>query len=142
MNFEPFDTGLVEHRLKDQVPELREVGGAADYAAIQELRGFPVPSAYVIFAGESGPGGTARVQPAVTRFGVALALRNYRPGAGDQLGAELRQIIGKARAALIGWAPPVAGATALQWEGGQVMDYDHSTVLFVESYQLNYLLQR
>lgn len=145
MNFEPFDTGLVVERLKSQVPDLRQVGGAADYAAVQELRGFAVPSAFVIFAGESGgatgPRG-ARVQPAVTRFGLALAVRNYRPGAGDQLGDELRKVLGQTRSALIGWTPPVPGATALAWEAGEVMDYDHSTVLYVESYQLTHLLQK
>ena len=145
MNFEPFDTGLVIDRLKTQVPDLRQVGGAADYAAVQELRGFATPSAFVIFAGESG-GGTgprgARVQAAVTRFGLALAVRNYRPGAGDQLGDELRKVLGLTRSALIGWVPPTPGATALVWEAGEVMDYDHSTVLYVESYQLNHLLQK
>lgn len=146
MNFEPFDTGLVEQRLKTMVPELRQVGGAADYAAVQDLRGFATPSAFVIFAGESGNAASgprgARVQPAVTRFGVALAVRNFRPGAGEQLGDELRQIIGKTRSALIGWVPPTPGATALVWEAGEVMDYDHSTVLYVESYQLTHLLQK
>lgn len=145
MNFEPFDTGLVVERLKAQVPDLREVGGAADYAAVQELRGFATPSAFVIFAGESGGGAGprgARVQPAATRFGLALAVRNYRPGAGDQLGDELRKYIGLTRLALIGWVPPVPGATALAWEAGEVMDYDHSTVLYVESYQLTHLLQK
>ena len=82
------------------------------------------------------------VQPAVTRFGVALAVRNYRPGAGDQLGDELRKFIGLTRSALIGWVPPTPGATALAWEAGEVMDYDHSTVLYVESYQLTHLLQK
>ena len=145
MNFEPFDTGLVIARLQAQVPDLRKVGGAADYAAVQELRGFATPSAFVIFAGESGgasgPRG-ARVQPAVTRFGLALAVTNYRPGAGDQLGDELRKFIVLTRSALIGWVPPTPGATALAWEAGEVMDYDHSTVLYVESYQLTHLLQK
>ena len=45
MNFEPFDTGLVEQRLKTQVPVLLEVGGAAEYAAIQQLSTFRTPSA-------------------------------------------------------------------------------------------------
>ena len=145
MNFEPFDTSLVVARLKAEVPALREVSGAAEYAAVMDLRSFQTPSAYVIFAGESGgdagPHG-ARVQPAVTRFGVVLAVRNYRPGAGDQLGDELRKFIGLTRTALIGWVPPVPGATALTWEEGQVMDYDNSTVLYVDSYQLTNLLQK
>ena len=145
MNFEPFDTNLVIERLKAQVTDLRQVGGAADYAAVQELRGFATPSAYVIFAGESGGGigpRGARVQPAVTRFGLALAVTNYRPGAGGQLGDELRKVLGLTRSALIGWVPPTPGATALAWEAGEVMDYDHSTVLYVESYQLTHLLQK
>ncbi|MBI1626920.1 phage tail terminator protein [Comamonas suwonensis] len=146
MNFEPFDTSLVVERLKALVPDLREVGGAADYAAVQELRGFQTPSAFVIFASESGNAGPgprgARVQPAVSRFGLALAVRNYRPGAGDQLGDELRKVLGLTRSALIGWVPPTPGATALAWEAGEVMDYDHSTVLYVESYQLTHLLQK
>lgn len=145
-NFQPFDTGLVEQRLRQQVPELREVGGAAQYAAVQELRGFSAPCAYVIFAGEEdgnapGPRG-ARVQPAVARFGVALAVRNYRPGMGEQLAPELRELIGKTRAALIGWLPPLPGVTPLAWVGGAVMDYDTATVLYVETYQLTHMLQR
>ena len=146
MNFEPFDTSLVEQRLKVQAPVLLDVGGAAEYAAIKELRFFKPPSAYVIFAGESGSAAPAprglRVQPADTRFGVALAVRNYRPGAGDQLNEELRQVIGAVRTALVGWVPPVPGATAVAWVGGGVMDYDDSTVLYVETYQLTHLLQK
>ena len=144
MNFEPFDTSLVVARLKAEVPALREVGGAADYAAVQELRSFPAPSAYVIFADETGSQGPRgpRVQPAVTRFGVALAVRNYRPGAGDQLGDEMRQVVGQVRSALIGWVPPVPGATAITWEAGSVMDYDQSMLLYVISFQLTNLLQK
>ena len=145
-NFQPFDTGLIEQRLRQLVPALREVGGAAQYAAVQDLRGFVPPCAYVIFAGEEGsnaPGPRgARVQPAVARFGIALAVRNYRPGMGDQLAPELRELIGQTRAALIGWLPPVPGAAPLAWEGGAVMDYDNATVLYVEAYQLTHLLQR
>lgn len=146
MNFEPFDTSLVEQRLKAQVPVLLEVGGAAEYAAIQQLSTFRTPSAYVIFAGESvgaGPArGGLRVQPAETRFGVALAVRNYRAGAGGQLNEELRQVIGAVRSALQGWVPPVPSATALAWLGGHVADYDASTVLYLETYQLTHLLQK
>ena len=58
------------------------------------------------------------------------------------LGHELRKFIGLTRSALIGWVPPTPGATALAWEAGEVMDYDHSTVLYVESYQLTHLLQK
>jgi len=147
MNFEPFDTGLVMARLKDQAlcPDLREVGGAADYAAVKDLRSFATPSAFVIFAGEmgglNGPRG-ARVQPASVTFGVAMAVRNYRPEPGSQLGPELRRVIGQVRTALIGWLPAAPGATHVMWTGGELMDYDDSTALFVDAYQLNHVLQK
>lgn len=145
MNFEPFDTGLVITRLRDQVKTAREIAGAAEYAAIKDLRGFQTPALYVIFAREGGnaqgPRG-ARVQPAQTSFGVVMAARNYRPGAGGQLDPELRQLIGLVRSALIGWVPPAPGATAIAWTGGDVLDYDDSTVLYADSYQLTNLLQK
>ena len=147
MNFEPFDTGLVIARLSDKAlcPDLRLVGGAADYATVKDLRSFATPSAYVIFAGEvggqNGPRG-ASVQPASVTFGVAMAVRNYRPDPGSQLGPELRKVIGQVRSALIGWLPPTLGATHLMWTAGELMDYDDSTALFVDAYQLNHVLKK
>ena len=45
MSFAPFDTSLIVERLVTQLPALHFVGGAADYAAVKELRGFRTPSA-------------------------------------------------------------------------------------------------
>jgi len=56
MRFEPFDTGLIVQHLRQQVPELHFVGGAADYAAVRELASFRTPSAYVVFAEEENTG--------------------------------------------------------------------------------------
>ena len=56
MSFAPFDTSLIVERLVTQLPALHFVGGAADYAAVKELRGFRTPSAYVIFAEENNSG--------------------------------------------------------------------------------------
>lgn len=56
MNFEPFDTSLVVNRLRQQVPGLQFVGGAADYAAVKTLAEFRTPSAYVVFAEEENTG--------------------------------------------------------------------------------------
>lgn len=143
-NFEPFDTSLVEARLKAEVPELREVAGAADYAAVKNLRDFIVPGAYVLLADESGGGSVrgAKAAPASAEFGVVLAVRNFRDRAGGQLKDELRELLGKVRAALIGWTPPAPGATACSWRGGAQMDYDDATILWVEAYECTHVLMR
>lgn len=142
--YEPFDTSLVADRIRDQVKGLRLIGNAADYAAVKDLRSFVVPSAYVIFAAESGepsPRG-ARGQPASADFGVALAVRNYRTQRGAQLADELRTLLGEVRTALIGWTPPVPGVTAIGWRSGAVMDYDDSTALWVDVYECTHVLQQ
>lgn len=142
MSYAPFDTTLVEARIKAEATDIRKVGGAAEFAAINALRGFATPSAFVIFAEEEAgqaPAGSP-ITPATARIGVAIAARNYRAGAGGQVGEELRHLIGQVRKALIGWTPPSVGATAMSWAGGAVMDYDDSTVLYVDTFSLTHLL--
>ncbi|MGA0610565.1 phage tail terminator protein [Caldimonas sp. KR1-144] len=144
-NFEPFDTDLVMERLKAEVPEFRLVEGAAEYASISQLRDFQPPCAYVLLANESGGNGGARgarAAGASAEFGVVLAVRNYREQRGAQLRGELRTLLGKVRAALIGWVPPSPGATACAWRGGAVMDYDNATLLWVEAYESAHVLMR
>ncbi|MGC4076863.1 MAG: hypothetical protein QM702_07480 [Rubrivivax sp.] len=143
MSYEPFDDTLVIARVRGQVAKLRQVQGAADYAAIKVLRDYPAPSAYVLMADE-GPGQAPRgapVMPAQVTLGVALALRNYRERAGAQMGAEARELIGLVRRALIGWQPPVIGATPFEWRGGQVMDYDDARLVWVDTFGCTYLMQ-
>lgn len=143
MNFEPFDTDLVVARIKAEAAGLRLVGGAADYATVRSLRDLNPPAAYVLLADEAGTAaGAARVAPALARFGVAIAIRKYRAGAGEQLTGEARTLIGQVRAALIGWQPATPGAGPCQWLAGAVMDYDDSTLLWVETYQCTHVLQR
>ena len=98
MRFEPFDTGLIVQHLRQQVPELHFVGGAADYAAVRELASFRTPSAYVVFAEEENTGkfpATPQVcfQGSSAKFGVVLALRNYQEQLGGQMGEEARKLI-------------------------------------------------
>ena len=147
MNFEPFDIGLIVAHLRAQVADLHEVGGAADYAAVQNIRDFPTPSAYVIFAEEQN---TARVpaspgigvQESVAQFGVVLALRHYREARGEQMLPEALALIGQARCALIGHKPAARGARVLQWLSGKVLDYDAGVLLFADLYQIHYLLHK
>ena len=102
MRFEPFDTGLIVQHLRQQVPELHFVGGAADYAAVRELASFRTPSAYVVFAEEENTGkfpATPQVcfQGSSAKFGVVLALRHYSEQLGEQMQQEARRLIGASR---------------------------------------------
>ena len=147
MSFEPFDTGVVMKRLEAQVPELQMVGGAADYAAVKELRSFRTPSAYVVFADDENTGSVpdsigVLSQEALVQFGVVLALRNYGDSRGEQLADPARQLIGRVRAALIGHRPQCKGARVIGWASGKVLDYDASVLLFADLYRVHYVMTK
>jgi len=147
MRFEPFDTGLIVQHLRQQVPELHFVGGAADYAAVRELASFRTPSAYVVFAEEENTGkfpATPQVcfQGSSAKFGVVLALRHYSEQLGEQMQQEARRLIGQVRSALIGFQPTGKGANVVNWQAGAVLDYDASVLLFADRYEVQHTLQR
>ena len=147
MRFEPFDTGLIVRHLRQQVPELHFVGGAADYAAVRELPAFRTPSAYVVFAEEENTGkfpATPQVcfQGSSAKFGVVLALRHYSEQLGEQMQQEARRLIGASRIALIGHKPAAQGAAPVAWVSGKVLDYDAGVLLFADLYQLHNTLHR
>ena len=147
MRFEPFDTGLIVQHLRQQVPELHFVGGAADYAAVRELAAFRTPSAYVVFAEEENTGkfpATPQVcfQSSTAQFGVVLALRHYSEQLGEQMQQEARRLIGASRIALIGHKPASQGAAPVAWVSGKVLDYDAGVLLFADLYQLHNTLHR
>ena len=147
MRFEPFDTGLIVQHLRQQVPELHFVGGAADYAAVRELASFRTPSAYVVFAEETNSGkfpATPQVcfQSSTAQFGVVLALRHYSEQHGAQMQQEARSLIGQVRCALIGHKMPAQGVRAIAWAGGKVLDYSDGVLLFADLYEFNQLLHK
>lgn len=147
MSFEPFDTGIIVRRLQDKARSLHFIGSAADFAAVEALRGFRTPSAYVVFADEENTGQvattfcTTRVEAAV-QFGVVLALRNYQEQQGGQMADEARKLIGEVRTALIGFQPTGKGSNVVTWQAGAVMDYDASVLLFADRFKVPHTLQR
>lgn len=142
MNFAPFDVQLVVDRIKARVPSpaLRQVGMAADYAAVKNLRDFPAPCAYVLLArekfGDHQPGFSPRgTQVAMTQrgdvtLGIVVAARNYRDQRGGQLSPALTDLLGQIRAALQGWVPDAPGARPLNLLQGDLLQYDDATALW------------
>lgn len=146
MNAAPFDTQLIIERLRLHVTALRDVFGAADFAAVKNLADFPAPCAYVLMARDKAaeahvPGHGERgtqvraTQRLVVNFGVILAVRNYRAQRGQPAADDLKAILGPARDALLGYVPDVPGARPCQLVQGDLSDYDASTVLWTDVWQ-------
>lgn len=153
MSTTPFDVELVRARLRERVPAptLRKVEGAADYAAVAALKDFPTPCCYVLLAREqpmqtksgiSMPGQQTKLAQLVeVTFAVVTACRNYREQRGAQVIDELRVLLGKIRAPLLGWTPPVNGGRACQLVEGYLEDYDNATALWIDVWQTQAILQ-
>lgn len=137
MSAEPFDVDRVIARLKDQVPALRLVEGAAEYATLTGLKDFGTPCAYVLLVRERGDGKPGRPgrQRALVTFGVVLAVKNYRGRRGAEAAEDLSPILGAVRNAIIGWNPGNQGGRECTWIQGDVLDYDAGTLLWSEVYQ-------
>lgn len=139
---QPLNLQPVTNRLKDVLgANIKDIGSAADYASIKELRGFVTPSAYVVLADEQPlptqldrPGRKRKRQKVVATFGVILAVRNYRTQNGEAALAEASPLIGQVRNALIGWTHDPVQMAELKWERGGVLDYDASTLLWLDVY--------
>ncbi|MDF3932936.1 phage tail terminator protein [Pseudomonas citronellolis] len=149
MSSAPFDHNLVIARLKEKVPELQSVGGAADFAAIKTVRDFRTPSAYVILAVEtpiprqSGAPGAAKRQMVAVKFGVVVAVRNYRDSKGQNAADDLHPVLGKVRDELIGWVPEgLTGARDCQLVHGEVVDYDSNTLVWTDIYLTQHSIGR
>lgn len=151
MSAGPFDTGLVETRLRERATGLRLVGGSADYRSVKQLQDFPAPCGYVVLAREKAvktktgislPGKqTELAQQVVATIAVILAVRNYRQLEGDDLRNELRDQLDQIRNPLLGWTPPVSGGRAFQLVTGDLSDYDASTALWTDIYQTEHIIK-
>lgn len=142
MSFAPLDTSLIEQRLREQVPDLEEVLGAAEYSQVRELAGYRIGTAYVVLAAERNTAGTgpqARRQTAAEAvFGVVVCARNYRDPSGAAALDEATALAGQVRAALLGWAAP--GWKHCTWLQGNVLDSDQSRVLWLDVFTTTHVL--
>lgn len=145
MSFAPFDVATVADRIRAQVPGLRLVGLAADYAAVKNLRDFTPPSVFVVLAQETfndnPPGHGQRGEQIKTSqrgdvaVGVVIVGRNYREQHGAQLSADMSALIGDVRAQLSGWVPDVPGARPFHLRRGDLLQYDDATALWCDVWQ-------
>lgn len=135
----PLDVSAFVERLKAQVPELQQVKVAGDYAEVRAKGSHRPPSAYVILTKERGstdlPRGTHQ---ATAMVGVVVATRNLRDGEDTAEGSA--QMVGKVRAALVGWRPAAREFGQVAWVEGATIDYNESVYLWADLYSTNYFV--
>jgi hypothetical protein len=138
----PFDVLPVIARIRNQATGFRDVGGAADRAAVQTGT-TPMPAAYVMLGDErptpkAGAGGGSQIQSVTATFGVLIALRDYRvSGRGATVFDPLNTLIAAVRGAMLGWSPD-AYHTGTEMAGARLQSYDASVLWWLETYRTTY----
>ncbi|MCY1503918.1 hypothetical protein D9M68_380670 [compost metagenome] len=142
MNSAPFPVSTVIAHLVAQVTAFQQVQGAAEYSAIRSLTEFRPDSAFVLLARERGDGEPPKAgrQRAIATFGVVIAVQNYRDLTGGESIQDISPLIGQARAALMGWTPPVDGGRPCRWIQGDVLDFDNSTLLWADVFETQHFI--
>lgn len=145
MSTAPFDVTPIIERIRAKVTVLRQVAGAADFAAVKSLTDYPAPCAYVVLARDKSeptqvgyaPRGqqVAVAQDQRVTFGVIVAVANYREQRGAQLTPQLQLILGAIRDVLMGYVPDVPGARACLHVQGDLTDYNAGTALWTDVWQ-------
>lgn len=136
-----FDTSVIEQRLKDSVPELQTVAGAADYAAVTDLRSFRSSSAYVVLANEKGSSDLPRgVHQVTATFGVITVARNYSNATGTAAKDDASTLVKAVRTALVGWRPGNREYRSIAWLQGDVLDYNANTLLWLDVFETTYYI--
>lgn len=114
-------------RLKAQVTALKEVGGAADFAAAaRELK--RTPAAFLVplrSAGGSNALDSAdtAMQRIAVSFGVIFGISNLRDATGEKSETELAPLRESTFGALVGWRPTVDHDTCL-YSAGRLLALD------------------
>lgn len=142
MSANPFGMQQVIDRIKSQVSALQLVEGAAEYAAISNIKDFRTPCAYALLVSErgDGKGSEGAQQRANVVFGVVIADRNYRDTRGHETMQQASPIIGLVRSALIGWMPVEQGARKVTWVQGDVLDWDDNTLVWADVFTTQHFI--
>ena len=138
-----FNPLWIIERLKEQVPDLLQVAGAAGLAqAATDLK--QVPSAYVVPNSERASGsrtGTTVVsQQNGVRFAVIVAARNLRDARGDQAQADLLTLRETIMAALHGWQPQ-DDFDPIEYGSGRVLQLTQQVLWWQDEFLTSHLMR-
>lgn len=145
MKSKPFPIDCIIQRLKEKISrdDLDEIGSAAQYASMKDIKGFRAKTTFVLLAQERWDGEPPKAgrQRMIVNFGVVTAVQNFRDSRkGEEAAEELNPLIGAIRDALIGWSPEVSGNRAIGLIEGGVLDFDENTLLWIDVYQTQHFI--
>lgn len=127
---------IIEERIRAQVPELRQVAGAADLDAIKSGRIHP-PAAYVFEVGRAAqPNALLMAVHQETRdsYAVVVVVDNRRDARGGDGSDACRLLRDRIATALVGWQPDPEGA-ALEYVGGNLVEFVNQHLYWQEVYR-------
>ena len=126
-------------RIRDQVPQLRGVAGAAELAAVKDLAQ-RAPHAWVIPLAEDAGQNVllnAVSQRVTERIGVVIAVRNSRDARGHTAHNVLRYIRRQIKDALIGWLPD-PNEEEVTFNRGRLIDFSDRVIWWQDEYVWSY----
>jgi hypothetical protein len=139
-DIDPIIERLAALRTADDQKLFRQVRGAADLAAIEQITSFTPPEAFVVLMIERGKPSAGNTRQAMTAaFSVVLVARNYAYQQGKAAADALKPLKHATRNAIAGWIPnrdnvAALGARACVWQQGGVVDYSAGTIVWSDIY--------
>lgn len=131
---------LLIDRLKSQCLLLRDVGGAADFAAAQEGLRNKTPAAFVVPLAENATrnsSATLVVRQQVTQqFAVILAVSNLKDARGEKALNDLHQVREQIFEKVLGWSPPGTDSV-MEFSSGRLLDMDNQVVWWQDDYVID-----
>ena len=141
----PYTIGTVIERVRDHVPALRVVGGAADYASAYVRAPAAMPAAFVVLSGEqidSESSSGLLITTIRAQIDVCVVVRSYAAAKrGEAHLDEQAQIIAQVRACLNGWRPALGADIVETMRGSgeaRVLRFDADSLWWVDPYEVTY----
>jgi len=133
---------LLEARIRAQVPELKEVAGAADMANIMSGR-LTDMGCYIfqerITAAENHMIGTT-MQQLTLSFAVLLVVRNVKDARGADAADASYTLQARIQSALLGWSPE-AGADVLAYSGGALVSFANGFFIWKDTFNTHQFIR-
>lgn len=133
----------IANRIRERVPDLKQVGGAIELDAIVSGAVVPIsPSAYVVLTGERADdddGFTGRLMQRVTSaYTVVYVVQDYSDATGSAIAPELQRLRTAVRNALLGWVPDPDNGEPVRAAECALIDVINGTTIWGDGYLINH----
>lgn len=138
---QPFlDLNLIVARVTAQVSALKRVAESMDIPSAADDLKAVAPAAYVLpLQDPAGPNALANAvsQQVTARFGVLLAVRNFRDPRGEAARSELTPLRSSVADALLNWQPG-ADYTPCEYGGGRLLQLTDQVLWWIDEYRTSF----